>query len=172
MGRDRVVLVGMMGSGKSTVAALLGRETGWPVRELDDDVEARLGKTVARVFAEDGEPSFRHAESVALAEALDASPVVVSTGGGVVEDADNRRAIARAGALVVWLDAGDETLLERVGSSDARPLLADDAPSSLRRLREGREAWYREVADVRIDTAGRTPEVVARLVLEALEDRR
>lgn len=162
----------MMGSGKSTVAALLGHATGWPVRELDDEVEARLGKTVARVFAEDGESTFRLAESRSLLEALDESPVVVSTGGGVVEDADNRRAIARAGALVVWLDAGDEILLERVGATDSRPLLADDAPSSLKRLRESREDWYREVADVRIDTAGRAPEVVARLVLEAIEDRR
>lgn len=172
MGRDRVVLVGMMGSGKSTVAALLGRATGWPVRELDDEVSGRLGKPVARIFAEDGEDAFRRAESTALADALAELPVVVSCGGGVVEDADNRRAIARAGALVVWLDAGDDTLLERVGASGTRPLLRTDAPGSLRLLRERREEWYREVADVRIDTGGRTPETVAELVLVELGERR
>jgi shikimate kinase len=172
VGRDRVVLVGMMGSGKSTVASVIGRATGWPVRELDDDVADRLGKPVARIFAEDGEHEFRRAESIALTDALALTPVVVSTGGGVIEDAENRRAIARAGALVVWLDAGDDVLLERVGTGDSRPLLAADVPAALRRLREQREGWYREVADIRIDTAGRTPETVAELVLGALEDRR
>lgn len=162
----------MMGSGKSTVAGVIGRATGWPVRELDDEIAARLGKPVARIFAEDGEGEFRRAESIALTDALAVAPVVVSTGGGVVEDAENRRAIARAGALVVWLDAGDDVLLDRVGTSDSRPLLATDAPSALRRLRELREDWYRDVADLRIDTAGRSPETVAELVLGALEDRR
>lgn len=161
----------MMGAGKSTVAAILGSRTGWPVHELDAMVESTVGKTVRRIFTEDGEDVFRAAESEALGRALDSSPVVVSTGGGVVEDPENRRRIARAGALVAWLDAGDETLLERVGSSDTRPLL-DDGAVALGRLRERRSEWYREVADVRIDTTGRNAELVATLVLEAIDERR
>ena len=119
-----VALVGLSGTGKSTVAPLLAARRGLAVVDLDGAVVATDGRPVAEIFATDGEAVFRSLESSALAAALAGPPAVVATGGGVVLDADNRTALTEY-ATVVWLQAAPAALVERLASSpEERPLLA------------------------------------------------
>lgn len=154
-----LVLVGLMGSGKSTVARRLARNLGLVLVDLDARVEQCAGCTIATLFAQQGEAAFRDLESQMLTEALaSAVPSVVATGGGVVVRPGNRDALTRSSrGRVVWLDAAPEVLATRVtGTAATRPLLADDPTAALTRLDAERRAWYDEVADLRIDTAGRS----------------
>ena len=148
---ERVLLVGMMGAGKSTVGKALASALGWRYVDSDEQVQKATGRTVPEIFAEDGEAAFRAEERQAL-EAATASPdpVVVGVAGGAVLDADNRAAIGGAG-FVVWLRAGLDTLARRVGEGDGRPLLGDDPAEALARLYPAREPLYAALADLTVD---------------------
>jgi shikimate kinase len=167
--QEHIALVGLSGSGKSTVAPLVAarRGLGAPV-DLDRVVERRTGRPVHELFADDGEASFRRLESDALADALAGPPVVIATGGGVVLDAENRR-LLRSGAAVVWLRGSPVHLASRLAdTTEARPLLSGDAEFALHRLAEERAALYSEVADVVVDVDGVDPVTVADEVVRAL----
>lgn len=147
-----MVLVGMMGSGKSSVGRRVARRLERPFVDADEELEARTGRPVRDWFA-DGEPAFRTAEAEVLAALLAApQPSVVAAGGGVVVTEANRRALA-AGAFVVWLDAEPAFLAGRVRRRSHRPLLDDDVEGTLARLHAERAGWYREVADAVIAVA-------------------
>ncbi|HVT41728.1 MAG TPA: shikimate kinase [Acidimicrobiales bacterium] len=163
----RLLLVGMMGAGKTTVGSLLAQRLGWPYRDSDADVEADTGLTVPEIFARDGEAAFRTAEARVLAEACaDPSPSVVSVAGGAVLNPDTRRRISECGT-VVWLRARPETLAARVGDGAGRPLLDDDPAAALLSLNEVRAPLYAEIADVVIDVDELAPTVVAERALAA-----
>lgn len=165
---EHVALVGLMGVGKSRVGRLLADRWGRPFVDLDRAVERRAGTTVARVFAERGEPAFRRLEAAVLEEVLAADePGVLSCGGGVVTTAANRTALGDR-ATVVWLTATVDALARRVGDGSTRPLLGADPAAALRALAAEREPLYGEVADHVIDTTDRPPEAVADLVAEAV----
>jgi shikimate kinase len=125
-----VVLVGMMGTGKTTVGRLLAEQLGRPFIDTDEAVEARTGRTVAELFEAVGERGFRAEESAVLAAVLaDPTPAVVAAAGGSVLDPANRQVIREAGSvggLVVWLRADVAVLARRVASGTHRPLLGDD----------------------------------------------
>jgi shikimate kinase len=163
----RILLIGMMGAGKSTVGRLLAERLQWPYVDSDEQVERRTGMTVPEIFATRGEPAFRAEESVALDEATTSDgPLVVSVAGGAVLDADNRTRIRQAG-LVVWLRAEVSTLARRVGSGAGRPLLGDDPLGSLSRLYRERAPLYQNLADLTVDVDEATPEEAAERVLAA-----
>ena len=161
----RLVLVGMMGSGKSTIGTLLADRLGWAYRDSDADVETTTGRTVPEIFERDGEAAFRRAEAEVLARACALrTPVVVSAAGGSVLASDNRRLLAGSGT-VVWLRARPETNARRVGDGAGRPLLGDDPAGALTRLFAERAPFYREVADLVVDVDDLSPEeVVARIL--------
>ncbi len=171
---ERLLLVGMMGSGKSTVARLVAKRLGWTWVDTDEVVAREGGATVPDIFARLGEAHFRHEEARALDAVLrrDGS-LVVSVGGGAVLDPDNRQRM-RAAGTVVWLRARPETLAERVREGAGRPLLAGADPQervqTLRRLDAERRPLYGEVAQEIVDVddldaatvAGRLLDVVGR----------
>jgi shikimate kinase len=167
--RSHVVLVGLMGSGKSTVAATLGQRLSWPVIDLDEVITRDAGSSVAEIFAAEGEAGFRRREHDALVATLAApGPTVVASGGGVVGDPANRAALHDR-ATTVWLRVGLSTALRRVGAGHGRPLLQDDPRGVLERLIIERTPLYADVADLIIDVDRLRPSAVATAIIENLE---
>ncbi|MDP1818900.1 MAG: shikimate kinase [Acidimicrobiales bacterium] len=149
-----VVLVGLMGSGKTTVGRRLAGLLDRPFADADQVLEERAGRSVAEIFAADGEAAFRDLEADVLAWLLAApAPGVVASGGGVVLRQANRERLAADDVTVVWLDAGPAFLASRVERKAHRPLLAGDEPAAevLDRLHAERVPLYAEVADVVVD---------------------
>jgi shikimate kinase len=146
-----VVLIGLMGVGKSTVGRRLAKELGRPFADVDEQVELRAGVTIPRMFETAGEPAFRRIESEVVADLL-ARPaaLVIAAGGGVVTQPANRAALMASGAFVVWLRASAGFLARRTDPTH-RPLLAGDAEATLSRLLDERAPRYAEVADVSVD---------------------
>lgn len=161
-----LVLVGMMGAGKSTVGRIVAERLGRRLVDSDEVIEARTGRTVRDIFATDGEDAFRSFETEALLGALaDPEPAVIAAAGGVVLREENRRALVESEARVVWLLADPDLLLDRVRSGMHRPLLDDDPERTLRRMWAEREPLYREVADAIVSVDGRSANEVAEAVL-------
>lgn len=164
----RILLIGMMGAGKSTTGRELARRLGAPYLDSDEQVEKATGRTVPEILEADGEAAFRTEEASALRAALEVTPpVVVAVAGGAVLDPDNRVRLAEGGT-VVWLRAEPKTLAERVGDGRGRPLLQGDPAAALERLDAIRRPLYSELADVIVDTDGRSPAEVADEVLHAI----
>lgn len=167
-----IVLVGLMGTGKSTTGRLLGEHLGRPYLDTDDLVLARTGRTVRDIFRDEGEAAFRALETGVLLEALAATePVVLAAAGGVVLAESNRRALRDAEAFVVWLRADPAVLVGRVAGQEHRPLLDDDPAGTLARMRTEREPLYREVADLEIDVDALSAAEVVDQVLTAVAAR-
>lgn len=175
----RILLIGMMGSGKTTVGQLLADHLGWSWYDLDALVELRSGQSIVELFAA-GEDVFRSYESQALEELLGEPAArrpgddlsVVSLGGGVVLDRHNRQ-LLRCSGSVVWLRAAVRTLVERVGAQGAgRPLLRAGAGAALEELARQRGPLYGEVAHVVVDVDGLGVEQVVARVLECLGPQR
>ena len=165
----QILLVGMMGAGKTTVGELVAQRLGWEYRDSDDDVEAATGLSVPALFARDGEAAFRQAEAVALARACAGDdPVVISVAGGAVLRADTR-ALLRQSGTVVWLRAEVETLADRVGDGAGRPLLDGDTEQALAELDAVRRLLYAQLADAVVDVDDKSPEQVAAAALSALD---
>ena len=167
-----LVLVGLMGSGKSTVGAILARHLGRTFVDLDEEVAAREGQSVRDLLASGAGAAFREAEAAALADLLAATePTVIATGGGAVLDPGSRR-LLNEGPVVVWLQAPTTVLVARVAHEGApdRPLLDEGPETVLDRLADERTPLYAEVADLSIDSATDDPDGVAASVLAGLLD--
>ncbi len=166
MSARHLVLVGMMGSGKSTVGKRCAQRLQRPLVDTDEIIEALAGASVAEVFARDGEPAFRALERTAVGDACAApTPSVIAVGGGAVLDADNRQCM-RAAGLVVWLQATPEQLAVRVGDARTRPLLHGDAAGTLNRLDSLRRPAYEAAAHEVVDTDGLSVNAVVDAVLD------
>lgn len=167
MSAPRVILVGPMGVGKSTVGELVAERLGCACRDTDGDIVAEQGRTIADIFVDDGEPAFRAIEKQAVHRALAGYDGVLALGGGAVLDADTRALLA--GQPVVYLSMDVEEAVKRTGLNTARPLLAVNPRRQWRELMDARRHLYTEVATAVVATDGRTPEEVAQAVLDALE---
>ena len=160
-----VFLVGMPGSGKSTVGPELAGRLGVPFVELDDEIQRAAGASVREIFEREGEARFRELEAAALAEAARLDPSVVSCGGGVVLEPANRITL-RASGEVVFLSVPLEVLRERIVPGADRPLIR--AEGDLERLFRDREPLYREFAQHVVDASGPAADVAAAIERELL----
>ena len=172
MTKEQIIIVGFMGSGKTTVACELGRKLNWAVIDLDDHISCSEGRNPAEIIEEDGENSFREIETQMLAAVLSNNPrVVIAAGGGAWTVGENRRLIAKQGALTIWLDAPFELCWSRIKvSREIRPL----APSkeAAQRLYQERRPVY-ESADLRIPVAENdSAEEIAERVVDGLATNR
>jgi shikimate kinase len=166
----KVVLVGLMGTGKTTVGTLLAERLGYPFIDTDDVIWDRTGRTVRQIFEEDGEPAFRRLETEVLVDSLaPGGPAVIAAAGGVVLNETNRQALRGSDAHVVWLRAKPAVLVDRVAGQGHRPLLDDDPAATLAAMHASRDALYAEVADSVIDVDDRTPEDVLAKALEEID---
>ncbi len=165
---DRIALMGMMGSGKSSVGRVMSERTGWPFVDNDALVQRATGSTARELLARHGLEALRDAESAALDEALAMpGPVIVAVAAGVVLDPVNRERLREAG-FVVWLSAAAEELADRAVGAEHRPWLEGEDPVAwFRDTIEARRAMYTEVADLVIDTGSDTPAQAAERILTA-----
>jgi len=165
----RVLLLGMMGSGKTSVGEEIAARTGWAYRDNDSLVGELTGLPTAELLERRGVDALRDAESAALRRAVDdPGPLVAGVAGGVVEREADVELLRRTDALVVYLHTPLDVLVERVGDGGGRPFLQPDPATALRRLFDGREPIYRQVADLVVDTSLGTPADHATQVLAAL----
>ncbi len=169
MRSTKVYLAGLSGAGKTTVAEQIAGWLGWPVVDIDREVERAAGCTVAAVWRAEGEAGFRRLEQAAVEHLVEHSgPVVAALGGGTLEHAASREMLAGWGSGV-FLEAPVETLADRVGASTERPLLEGGAPiDRLRALASARQPRY-EALPHRVNANGRGPEAIAVDVVRALE---
>lgn len=170
-----VVLVGLMGAGKSCVGRRLGQKLGVPFLDSDQEFEKAANCSISDYFARHGEPAFREGERKVIARLLEGEPSVLATGGGAFCDPLTRARI-KEGAVSVWLRADLDLLVKRTAHRDHRPLLKTGDPREiLARLMEARYPLYAE-ADIVVDTTDEPPEItvneVARRLAAYLETER
>lgn len=164
---EHVLLIGMMGSGKTSVGRRVAELLGRSFRDSDAEIEAATGRTVREIFETDGEIAFRREEATVLRAALeDDEPAVIAVAGGAVLDAENRRLIVEHGAPTVWLHAALGVLASRASTGDHRPLLGDEPLAALERLYPEREPIYRDLATLVVDVTDATPDDVAAQIAE------
>lgn len=163
-----IVLIGFMGSGKSSVGRRLAQSLGWPRFDTDEMVAEELGMTIPAIFAQLGEGRFRDAESAALAAIDPAASAVVVTGGGIVLRPTNVSRLRELGT-VVWLTAEFEVLRERLSRRQNRPLLQTPEPAAtIAKLLAERQKFYKEAADLTVETSHLSHAQVAEAVRDAI----
>jgi shikimate kinase len=161
-----LVLIGLMGVGKTTVGLVVAQRLGRQLVDSDLRIEARTGRTVKQILDEDGLAEMRRQEAAALFDALaDDQPRVIAAAAGVVLDDEHRRRLAAADADVVWLTADPTVLAPRTATRGHRPWLDGDPVGTLRDMQDAREPLYREVADRIVAVDGLTPDEVADRIL-------
>jgi shikimate kinase len=165
-----IALVGLMGVGKSSIGRRLAKALGLPFRDADLEIERAAGRSVSDIFAELGEPAFRDGERKVIARLLGGRPHVLATGGGAFSDPETRALLKRE-AVTVWLRADLDTLIERVGRRNTRPLLKERDPREvLTELMQRREPHYAE-AEIVVETASGPHEAAVQAIISALRER-
>ena len=170
---DNIILIGFSGTGKTLVGEGIARLLGWQFVDTDAEVEGKVGKSVGRIFAEDGEESFRRMERCALRDACSGRLKVIATGGGAAIDPLNRELMLSQG-FVVCLDASPKTIYGRLtgdypNPEATRPLLGGDDPlERIRALKHSRQGYYSEAHRI-VQTDGLTVEQTAQIVVEACQ---
>ena len=162
----RVVLIGPMGAGKSTVAALLADAWRTAARDTDADVEAREGREISEIFVDSGEAHFRALEAAAVADAVAQHDGVLSLGGGAVLDPATRALLD--GHTVVFLRVGLTEAVKRVGLGVGRPMLLGNVRSRIKALLDERTPIYEAAATLVVDTDGRSADEVAAEIQERM----
>ncbi len=167
LGSRSIVLIGLMGAGKTAVGKRLAARLDLPFIDADSEIELAAGQTISEIFAEHGEPYFRSGEAKVIARLLRGGPEVLATGGGAYMDARTRANI-KAQGISVWLKAELPVLLHRVRRRDNRPLLAAGAPDAvMRELMKKRYPVYAE-ADITVESRDVPHDVIVSDVVEAL----
>jgi shikimate kinase len=169
-----LTLIGYRATGKTTLASLLAERLGWAWIDADVEIERRAGISIAKIFAQRGEPAFRDLEAQVIADLCRRDRLVVAAGGGAPLRPESRQAM-RQGGKVVWLTARPETILARM-SGDAttaarRPDLTDKGPlNEIIHLLDVRTPIYREAADLEVDTESKSPAELAEMILVGLKN--
>jgi shikimate kinase len=167
LGPRSIVLIGLMGAGKTAVGRRLANRLELPFIDADTEIEVAAGASISEIFAEHGESYFRQGERKVIKRLLDGGPQVLATGGGAYMNAETRACI-KARGLSVWLKADLKVLLKRVGRRDSRPLLARGDPEKvMKKLIEERYPIYEE-ADVTVESRDVPHDVIVGAVIDAL----
>ena len=167
----RVVLVGPMGAGKSTIGRMLAKELGYRFLDSDRIIEERCGANIPWIFDVEGESGFRERETAMLKELSEEPGTVLATGGGAVMRSENH-ALLKSDAMVVYLRASIDQQIERTRKDRNRPLLQNDNPEAvLRKLFALRDPVYTELADIVMHTDRKSPRLVVRQLVNRLNPK-
>jgi shikimate kinase len=170
LGPRSLVLVGMMGAGKSSIGRKLAQRLNLPFVDADTEIERAAGMSISDIFAKHGEPYFRAGEARVIARLLDSGPQVLATGGGAFMHPQSRDAI-RARGISVWLKAEYDVLMKRIKRRSDRPMLKTDDPGeTLRRLMQERDPVYAE-ADVTVHSRDVPHEIIIAEIISAVTPR-
>ena len=164
-----IVLIGMMGAGKSAVGCCLQRRTGLVLLDTDEIVSSKFGMSIPEIFAKHGENKFREAEAKAVRAMAIPKKTIIVTGGGIVLQQENVELLRRMG-VIVWLDGNEDTLFARASRERNRPLLQTKNPrKTFSQIFDTRRSLYADIADVRVDTSVLTDEEISVAILSKLE---
>jgi len=167
LGARSIVLIGLMGAGKSAIGRRLAKRLGLPFVDADKEIETAAGKSINEIFADHGEDYFRDGERRVIARLLSNGPIVLATGGGAYMNADTRAEIAEKG-VSIWLKADLDVLMERVSRRDTRPLLrAGDPRETMQRLIDERYPVYAG-ADITTESRNVPHEIVVEQIVDAI----
>lgn len=168
LGNKSVVLIGLMGAGKTAIGRRLASRLGLKFVDADNEIERAAGKSISDIFADHGEPYFRNGERRVIARLLKSGPQVLATGGGAYMDEETRKIIAERG-VSVWLKAHLDVLMERVARRDHRPLLKTEDPEAvMQRLMDERYPVYSS-ADISVTSRDVPHEVMVGEIVSSLE---
>lgn len=170
LGQNSLVLIGLMGAGKTAVGRRLAASLNLPFTDADSEIEEAAGQTISEIFAQHGEAYFRTGERKVIARLLNNGPQVLATGGGAYMDPETRAAIKDHG-ISIWLKANLRVLMKRVGRRDNRPLLQVDNPEAvMKKLIAQRNPVYAQ-ADITVESKEAPHEVMVGAIVEALSVR-
>jgi len=165
----RVILIGPMGSGKTTIGQLVASKLGIAFRDTDHVIEGRAGKSVSDIFLEDGEDEFRILEKKVLRDELLSDDTVLALGGGAPISVDAQSALRAIASPVIYLDISLATVAPRIGFNRDRPLLLHNPRGQWQTLMEARRPIYESIADSVIDVNEKSESEIVTLVLEVLK---
>lgn len=165
----RVILIGPMGSGKTTIGQLIASKLGIPFRDTDHVIEEKSGKSVSDIFLEDGEDAFRILEKKVLREELLTDDTVLALGGGAPISVDTQSALRAIASPVVYLDISLATVAPRIGFNRDRPLLLHNPRGQWQTLMEARRPIYESIADTVIDVNDKTETEILDLILDVVK---
>ena len=165
----RVILIGPMGSGKTTIGQLVASNLGIAFRDTDQVIEERSGKSVSDIFLEEGEDEFRILEKKVLREELLSDDTVLALGGGAPISVDAQSALRAIASPVIYLDISLATVAPRIGFNRDRPLLLNNPRGQWQTLMEARRPIYESIADTVIDVNDKSESEIAALILEVVQ---
>ena len=166
----RVILIGPMGSGKTTIGSLLAEKLGLSFRDTDHLIEEQEGKTVSQIFLDQGEDAFRAIEKRVLREELLTDGTVLSLGGGAPISIDAQSALRAIASHIIFLDISLSTVAPRIGFNRDRPLLLNNPRGQWQTLMEARRPIYEAIADATINVDDKSEEEIVTIVLSSLEE--
>jgi shikimate kinase len=165
----RVILIGPMGSGKTTIGQLVANNLGIAFRDTDHVIEEKSGKSVSDIFLEEGEDEFRILEKKVLREELLSDDTVLALGGGAPISVDAQSALRAIASPVIYLDISLATVAPRIGFNRDRPLLLNNPRGQWQTLMEARRPIYESIADTVIDVNDKSESEIAALILEVVQ---
>jgi shikimate kinase len=168
----RVILIGPMGSGKTTIGSLLAEKLGLAFRDTDHLIEEREEKTVSQIFLDQGEDVFRAIEKKVLRDELLTDGTVLSLGGGAPISIDAQSALRAISSYIIFLDISLSTVVPRIGFNRDRPLLLNNPRGQWQTLMEARRPIYEALADVTINVDDKSEEEIVTIALSSLEEAR
>jgi len=167
---SKIILVGMMGAGKTTIGKLLSNKLGYDFIDLDKIIEEKSGVKINTIFEIEGESGFRERELQVLSESLEKDKVIISTGGGIVTNEKSRAQLIKNKALIIYLKANLQTLCNRLKNDNSRPILnVDDKEQVIERILEEREPYYKDLADMDVDTSHMKSIDVVKFIIKKMD---
>ena len=167
---SKIILVGMMGAGKTTIGKILSNKLNYDFIDLDKVIEEKSGVKINTIFEIEGESGFRDRELQVLSDSLEKDKVIISTGGGIVTNEKSRAQLIKHNALIIYLKANLQTLCNRLKNDNSRPILnVDDKEQVIERILEEREPYYQDLADMDVDTSHMKSIDVVKFIIKKMD---